>query len=123
MSFTFHLPGDAVVPTMTERFAEAEKIENREERWTAQAMIALDTGDMYLVGLVLFKAIQEFGPRQFAERSGEAPARLARLWMPGVLTSVNQAGTLFEHLGVSLPVERFHSARLANFPVENTSVH
>jgi len=85
MSFTFLPPGDAFMPTITERFAEAEKIKDRAARWTAQAEIALDTGDMYLVGLVLFKAIQEFGIDAFAEHSGEPLSRLQRLWMPGML--------------------------------------
>ena len=123
MSFTFLPPGDAFMPTMTERFAEAEKIEDRTARWTAQAEIALNTGDMYLVGLVLFKAIQEFGPEAFAAHSGEPLARLQRLWMPGVLTSPDQAERLYMHLGVTVGVEPFHAARLAGMPLDGASMH
>lgn len=123
MSFMFHPPGGAVMPSMTERFAEAEKIEDRAARWTAQAEIALDTGDMYLVGLVLFKAIQEFGVDAFAAHSGESHLRLQRLWMPGMIGSVDQARHLFGHLGVQLPVDRFYAARLENLSSDGAVVH
>nr|WP_315592575.1 hypothetical protein [uncultured Cupriavidus sp.] len=123
MSLTFLPPGDAFMPTMTERFAEAEKIEDRAARWTAQAEIALDTGDMYLVGLVLFKAIQEFGVDTFAEYSGEPQVRLQRLWMPGMVGSVDHAKRLFGHLGVSLPVDRFYAARLEGMSADGAVVH
>ncbi len=123
MSFMFHPPGAAVMPSMTERFAEAEKIEDRAARWTAQAEIALDTGDMYLVGLVLFKAIQEFGVDAFAAHAGVPQTRLQRLWMPGMVASVDQARHLFEHLGVRLPVDRFYAARLEGMPVDGAVVH
>jgi hypothetical protein len=123
MSFTFLPPGDAFMPTITERFAEAEKIKDRAARWTAQAEIALDTGDMYLVGLVLFKAIQEFGIDAFAEHSGEPLSRLQRLWMPGMLQSLDHAGQMFAQLGVTLPLERFHMARLESLPVDGAVMH
>lgn len=123
MSLTFLPPGGAFIPTMTERFAEAEKIADRHARWTAQVTIALDTGDMYLVGLVLFKAVQEFGVDAFAEHSGESVERLQRLWMPGVLGSIEQAGRMFAHLGVSLPLERFYAAQLDGMSVEGAVVH
>lgn len=123
MSFTFLPPGDAFMPTMTERFAEAEKIQDRAARWAAQAEIALDTGDMYLVGLVLFKAIQEFGVDAFAAHSGESHARLQRLWMPGMVASVDHAKSLYEHLGVRLPVDRYYAARLESMPVDGVVVH
>lgn len=118
----FHVPGEAAAQTAAERFAEAEKHEDRHARWAAQAAIALDSGDMYLVGLVLFKAIQEFGMEAFAEASGQAPGRLQRLWMPGVLVSINEAAQLFELLGVRVVLDRFYAARLAaSQPAE--SVH
>jgi len=123
MSLTFHMPGEADVQRATERFAEAEKLEDRPARWAAQAAIALDTGDMYLVGLVLFKAIQEFGLDAFAEASGQPPARLQRLWMPGVLVSVNEAAQLFEALGVKVVLDRFYAARLAASQPAESSVH
>lgn len=122
MSLTFQAPGEAVAQTATERFAEAEKHEDRQVRWAAQAGIALDSGDMYLVGLVLFKAIQEYGMEAFADLSGQAPGRLQRLWMPGVLVSVNEASQLFGLLGVHVALDRFYAARLAaSQPAE--SVH
>jgi len=123
MSQMFQQSGDGFVSTVTERFAEAEKLADRQARWTAQATVAMETGDMYLVGLVLFKAIQEFGNEAFAARSGESLLRLQRLWMPGVLTSPDQAVRLYSHLGVTVGVERFHAARLANMPVDGASVH
>lgn len=123
MSTTVHHFGDARMPDVTERFAEAEKIEIREARWAAQAEIALDTGDMYLVGLVLFKAIQEFGVDGFAQRSGIAQARLQRLWMPGMLGSMDQVGELFACLGVILPKERFYMARLESLPMDGAMMH
>ncbi len=123
MSFTFLPPGDAFMPTMTERFAEAEKIEDRAARWTAQAEIALDTGDMYLVGLVLFKAIQEFGVDAFAAHSGESHTRLQRLWMPGMVGSVDNARHLYGHLGVRLQVDRYYAARLQSLPMDGAVVH
>ncbi|RZT42871.1 hypothetical protein [Cupriavidus agavae] len=123
MSLSFHLFGSAQEPDMSERFAEAEKIQNREARWTAQAEIALDTGDMYLVGLVLFKAIQEYGVAGFAERSGVDAARLQRLWMPGMIESVDHAGHMFAWLGVTLPVERFYKARLDSLPSTGAVMH
>jgi len=119
----FQQAGDGFVSTVTERFAEAEKLADRQARWTAQATVALETGDMYLVGLVLFKAIQEFGIEAFAARSGESTQRLQRLWMPGVLTSPDQAVRLYSDLGVTVGMERFHAARLANMPIEGASVH
>jgi hypothetical protein len=119
----FQQSSDGFVPTVTERFAEAEKLADREARWTAQATVAMETGDMYLVGLVLFKAIQEFGVEAFAARSGEPLQRLQRLWMPGVLTSPDQAGRMYSHLGVTVGVERFHAARLSNMPMDGASVH
>ena len=123
MNHMFQRPGDGFVPTVTERFAETEKITDREARWTAQATVAMETGDMYLVGLVLFKAIQEFGVEAFAARSGESLTRLQRLWMPGVLTSPDQAGRLYAHLGVTVGVEPFHTARLTDMPLDGASVH
>ncbi len=77
---------------------------------------------MYLVGLVLFKAIQEYGMGAVAHLSGQAPYRLQRLWMPGVLVSVNEASQLFGLLGVHVALDRFSAARLAaSQPAE--SVH
>ena len=110
MSFTLIPPGDVFMPTMTERFAEAEKIEDRAERWAAQAGIALDPGDMYLVGLVLFKAIQEFGVDAFAAHSGESHARLQRFWMSRTVGSVSRTARI--RSAGTFPIRSSSSARL-----------
>ncbi|WP_454055834.1 hypothetical protein [Cupriavidus sp. Marseille-Q8015] len=123
MSLLSNFPASLAMDHIGERFAEADLITNREERWAAQAAIALDTGDLHLVGLVLFKAIQEYGLYQFAEQVGEAPIRLQRLWMPGVLVSLERALHLFAELGVRLPLEPYHATLLANFPISGASVH
>ncbi|WP_354679117.1 hypothetical protein [Cupriavidus plantarum] len=123
MSLLSNFPASLAMDHIGERFAQADLITIREERWAAQAVIALDTGDLHLVGLVLFKAIQEYGLYQFAEMVGETPIRLQRIWMPGALTSLERALELFTALGVTLPIEPYHATLLANFSASGASIH